>query len=221
MANNIFGNPNYGNPNYNSNNDNVTQQDVSINETNTQQAQVNIDEIIKSYVEKDKEKTDNLTKQREIINQQYDVNKKLEDELAQLRKQNEELQSRLNSDGYADKLESLEQTVKSLQEDKIKARFAPIQNLFEEFGIVGNEDFKNTISVINERFNLDLIRNPNVELARFALSQIYQPQDVNAIPNGGYVNNNYQDALDEQRREEAYQAKLNERIEMLKQKYNK
>lgn len=221
MANNIFGNPNYGNPNYNSNNDNVTQQDVSINETNTQQAQVNIDEIIKSYVEKDKEKTDNLTKQREIINQQYDVNKKLEDELAQLRKQNEELQSRLNSDGYADKLESLEQTVKSLQEDKIKARFAPIQNLFEEFGIVGNEDFKNTISVINERFNLDLIRNPNVELARFALSQIYQPQDVNAIPNGGYVNNNYQDTLDEQRREEAYQAKLNERIEMLKQKYNK
>lgn len=219
MANN-YSNPNYINPNYPSN-DNVNQQDVSTNETNTQQAQVNIDEIIKSYVEKDKEKTDNLTKQREIINQQYDVKKKLEEELAQLRKQNEDLQSRLNSDGYADKLESLEQTVKSLQEDKIKARFAPIQNLFEEFGIVGNEDFKNTISIINERYNLDLIKNPNVELARFALSQIYQPQDVNAIPNGGYVNSNYQDALVEQKEEEAYQAKLNERLQMIKQKYNK
>lgn len=223
MANNFYSSPTYINPNY-SNDDKVEVQAEVSNNTQPlkQDNNVNIDALVKSYIEKDKEKTDNLTKQRDIINEQYNVNKKLEEELSQLRKQNEELKLKINSDEQYSKLEFLENTVRSLQEDKIKAQFVPIQNLFEEFGIKGDTGFKDTINLVKERYNLDLVKNPNVDLARFALSQIYAQQEVNTVPSGGYsFSANDVQALEAQRQEELYQQKLNERVEMLKKQYQK
>ncbi len=206
--------------------DNDTTSQTDNNEAgNTPDRDYSVEEIISHFTQKDKEKTENLTKQRDIIKTQYADNKKLEEENASLKKQLEEAQARLNNTNNnsadADRIEYLENFVNEYKTERLQQRLTPVLEVFKEYG-VDRKDVNDTFNVIKARYGVDLMSNPNVEVARFALGQMYQTNEPNTIPNGNYqVGSSYQEQLAAQQAEAAFQQKKQARLAMLAAKYNK
>lgn len=195
----------------------VPEQSVPLNPTNYQ-------EVLNNLNKKTEQQSTNLTEQREIINKVYTENKVLQEQLAKTEKQlelarqggeqNPKTPADSNiTDEFMKKFNSMEQTIQAMKQEKLETKFRPILTVFEEFGVNKNE-VKGYLDTIRQNFNVDLVTNPNIDLAKFALQKLRHDQEPGVVIPGGYGQSQQ---IDQQQL--ANEAAYNERRNHMLQQY--
>lgn len=181
-------------------------------------------DMLAELTRKNEEQSYNLIEQRNIVNGKFEANKALEDERVLLLKKIETLEAQANTNQNASPtsafVEQLNAIQSQLNETKLKEReraFMPVIETFNNYGIPQN-NIQPLIKEIQKKYGVDLINNPNVELVQFELSQMRQ-SEPNNLPLESFNNSNNQVSV-EQQREEAFQLKLQARLEEIERTHN-
>lgn len=169
--------------------------------TNVPLTPEDFNEVFNSMSQKDIIQSDNLKEQREIIKERFQDSKVLREQQEVLIKRIEELENAQAQGSYAsinpnndyvNKLTSIENELTSIRRKEQEAKMIPVLNLFREFGVTKNE-VSGTFDAIKKEYGVDLMATPNLQLAQFALSNLYS-SEPNSVPNGGIPNQNQMDS---------------------------
>lgn len=167
---------------------------------------------------KNQEQSTNLTNQRQIINNAYKENKALMDEITALKEEINAMKSQQNF-GYGidkDTIDSLNQMKSQWEAMNIQRQreaLVPILETMRDMG-VPQQNTKAVFEQVKQIYGVDLTKNPNVNLMRYAIQEQGWGNTTSAYaPQGGYYNPQEQMARYKQAKEENYQAKLQAKLQ--------
>lgn len=136
------------------------------------------------------EKSKNLIEQRNIIKENLLREKQKDATIAEQSNKIKELESiiaNLNNNSQSandnSRLQLVEEELQALRKERQTQAFIPVATVFKKYNIA-TSDYMQAIKTIEERYGLNLAKNPNAEFAEYALSQIMQNTEPSTVQNG-------------------------------------